>query len=130
MLGEAPRPQEAPPAVAIAMPRPKLSPDELRRHRVSIYLSPAELSELRRRAESAQLSLPVYLRDRALRTVEPSAEPRRLAAAEFRELSRIGGNLNQVARALNRNRSAPDFRRSDIERLRALISLVMPKAED
>lgn len=112
------------------MPRPKLTPDELRVNRVSVYLSPAELRELRRRAEIAQVSLPVYLRERALRTVEPGAEPCRLGAEEFRQIVRIGNNLNQVARAFNRNRPAPVFTRADIERLQALISLVLPEKED
>ena len=122
-----------PPAAArcaIGMARPKLSPLYLRTKRVSVYFSPAELSELRRRTEAAQMSLPAYLRERSLRTAEPSADPRRLAVKEFRVLSRLGNNINQIARALNQGRRAPAFTREDLQQLRELLGYLMPEAED
>ena len=112
------------------MARPKLSPLYLRTKRVSVYFSPAELSELRRRTEAAQMSLPAYLRERSLRTAEPSADPRRLAVKEFRVLSRLGNNINQIARALNQGRRAPAFTREDLQQLRELLGYLMPEAED
>ena len=112
------------------MARPKLSIEDRRTRRVSIFFSPAELRELHRRTEAAQMSFPDYLRQRALHATEPSDEPRRLAAGEFRELMRIGVNLNQIARALNQGRRAPDGTREELRRVRELIRYLMPEAED
>jgi len=111
------------------MPRPKLTPDVLRSRRVSVYLSPVELAELRRRAEAAQMSLPVYLRERALRSRAPSTDPRRLGANEFRQLAGLCGNINQIAHALNSGKRAPVFTRAELLELRTLVSLVMPEAK-
>lgn len=112
------------------MARPKLTVENLRTRRVSVFFSPAELRILRWWAEAAQMSFPDYLRQRALHPPEPSQEPRRLATAEFRELSRIGVNLNQIAKSMNRGRPAPAGTRAALERVRDLIRYLMPEAED
>ena len=115
---------------AIGMARPKLSDDNLRTHRVSVFFSPAELRILRRWAEAAQMSFPAYLRERALSGWMQYQEPRRLATEEFRELSRIGNNINQIARALNQGLEAPGLGREDLQRLRELLSYLMPEKDE
>ena len=115
---------------AIGMARPKLSDDNLRSHRVSVFFSPAELRILRRWAEAAQMSFPAYLRERSLSGWMRYQEPRRLAAEEFRELSRIGNNINQIARALNQGLEAPGLGREDLQRLRELLSYLMPEKDE
>ena len=109
------------------MARPKLSDEDLRTHRVSVFFSPSELRILRLWAEAAQMSFPAYLRERALSGWVQYQEPRRLAVGEFRELSQIGNNINQIARSLNQGLEAPGLRREDLQRLRELLSYLMPE---
>ena len=58
--------------------------------------------------------------------------PRRLGVEEFREIERIGSNLNQIARVLNSGRGEAlgwqEFR--EIERLRELLGELMPEKRD
>ena len=115
---------------ANGMARPKLSDDHLRTHRVSVFFSPSELRILRWYAEAAQMSFPAYLRERSLSGWMQYQEPRRLAAEEFRELSRIGNNINQIARALNQGLEAPGLGREDLQRLRELLSYLMPEKDE
>ncbi|MDE2807446.1 MAG: MobC family plasmid mobilization relaxosome protein [Gemmatimonadota bacterium] len=112
------------------MARPKLSNDNLRTHRVSVFFSPAELRILGLWAEAAQMSFPAYLRERALSGWMQYQEPRRLAAEEFRELSHIGNNINQIARSLNQGLEAPGLGREDLQRLRELLSYLMPEKDE
>ena len=112
------------------MARPKLSDEDLRTHRVSVFFSPAELHILRLWAEAAQMSFPAYLRERALSGWMQYQEPRRLGTEEFRELSRIGNNLNQIARSLNQGLEAPGLGREDLRRLRELLSYLMPEKDE
>ena len=89
-----------PPNIAAPMARPTLPLTALRRHQVTLSLRDAELVELRRRASAARMPVPDYLRQRALSERLRVASPRRLAAAEFREVSRLAVNVNQIARLL------------------------------
>ncbi|MYA43723.1 MAG: MobC family plasmid mobilization relaxosome protein [Gemmatimonadetes bacterium] len=112
------------------MPRPRLSDADRRIHRVAIWLSPNELRELRSRASIARLSVPEYVRQRSVRWRLNIESPRRLAADHFREVQRIGNNLNQIARNMNMGRAAPEGTREELTRLRDLLSLLLPEAAD
>ena len=82
------------------MARPRLDESERRARTVGVRVTAAEAAELRERAQAARLSMGAYLRRRALGQRVRIAAELRLAAAELRELNRIGVNLNQMARAL------------------------------
>ena len=112
------------------MARPKLSDDERRTQRVTVYLRPTELDALRGRAAAARLTVPEYLRQRALLTRLRIESPRRLAAAEFREVARLGSNLNQIARRLNQGGSAPQDTPQVLGRLIDLLERLLPEADD
>ena len=130
MQGASPWPPGHAARCATGMARPKLSNDNLRAHRVSVFFSPAEMRILRWWAEAAQMSFPAYLRERALSGGMQYQEPRRLATEEFRELSRIGNNINQIARSLNQGLEAPGLGREDLQRLRELLSYLMPEKDE
>ena len=83
------------------MGRPKLGETALRRHVVTVRLNDGEHEELRRQAGKARLRVPEFIRQRVLERRLQIGSPRQLGVAEFRELNRIGVNLNQIARALN-----------------------------
>ena len=123
-------PLEPPPKSAAPMARPKLPLTVLRRHQVTLSLRDAELVELRRRASAARLPVPDYLRQRALSERLRVASPRRLAAAEFREVSRLAVNVNQIARCLHQGRLLPKGTRVAVERLRPLLLQLLPQAKD
>ena len=66
------------------------------------------------------------MRRRSLGEPVQQAQPaRRLDPAEFRELVRIGVNLNQVARALNAGASAPTGTREAVERVGELVEALV-----
>jgi hypothetical protein len=80
-----------------------------RQHVVQFRTDDAELAELRRRAwDSGRLSVGAFCRKRALgdpgvRHAHGPAPPDiRLLALNNAELNRVGNNLNQIAKALNR----------------------------
>ena len=79
----------------------RLGETALRRHMVTVRLNDGEHEELRRQAGKARLRVPEFIRQRVLERRLQIGSPRQLGAAEFRELNRIGVNLNQIARALN-----------------------------
>ena len=110
------------------MGRRSLAEHERRRHQVNISLRDDELAELRRRADRARMAVTDYVRRRALSDRLRVVPPRRLGVEEFREVARIGSNLNQIARVLNSGRGEAlgwqEFR--EIERLREL----MPEKRD
>ena len=112
------------------MARPKLPLTALRRHQVTLSLRDGELIELRRRASAARLPVPAYLRQRALSERLRVASPQRLAAAEFREVSRLAVNVNQIARCLHQGRLLPKATRVAFERLRAVLVQLLPQAHD
>ena len=112
------------------MARPKLSAGHLRTKRISAWFNPAELRELTRRTDLAGLPAPEYLRQRAIRSTLHIEAPRRLAASDFRELQRIGSNLNQIARKLNQGGRAPASLNARLRRLQELINKLLPEVED
>ena len=124
------RPPWNPPKSAAPMARPTLPLTVLRRHQVTLSLRDAELVELRRRASAARLPVPDYLRQRALSERLRVASPRRLAAAEFREVSRLAVNVNQITRCLHQGRLLPKATTVAFERLRAVLVRLLPQATD
>ena len=111
-----------PPDPPFAMARPRLSKDELRSLQVTLWLNPVERRTIKERADAAALSTSAYIRRRAVSDPVPITQPRRrLGAAEFREVRRIGVNLNQIARALNRGEMAPTKTPRLLERLAGIL---------
>lgn len=103
------------------MARPRLSDDERRTLQVTLWVNPVERRSIEERASAAGLSIPAYIRQRAVRDHLPIARPLRLGAAEYREVRRIGVNLNQIARALNRGEVAPAKTPRLLERLAGIL---------
>ena len=104
------------------MGRPKLGETALRRHAVTVRLNDGEHEELRRQAGKARLRVPEFIRQRVLERRLQIGSPRQLGVAEFRELNRIGVNLNQIARALNQRSDAAAPRLDELRRLGELIA--------
>ena len=101
-----------------------------RRHIVQFRTDDAELAELRRRAwDSGRLSVGAFCRKRALgdpgvRHARGPAPPDvRLLALNNAELNRVGNNLNQIAKALNRGNDIDPFElRAAISELQEVLS--------
>ena len=109
-----------------SMGRPKLSQAALRRHQVTLSLRDEELNELRRRAGLARLSIPDYLRQRAVGDRLRLTPARRLGAEEFRAVSKLAVNVNQMARAMNQGRTLPAAAAAELARLRSLLARLLP----
>lgn len=82
-----------------------------RKRMLSLRLLPEEHALLRSRACSAGLSVGAYLRTSALGDAGPRARPAPsidadLLARAVAALNKVGSNLNQIARAINRERLA------------------------
>ena len=109
------------------MGRPKLSETALRRHVLTVRLNDGEHEELRRQAGQARLRAPVFIRQRVLERRLQIGSPRQLGVAEFRELNRIGVNLNQIARALNQRSDVAAPRLDELRRLGELIAHLLER---
>jgi Mobilization protein NikA len=88
------------------LPRPKKQPKRRRSRMAFIRLDDAEFTELESRARAAGFTIGAYCRACALGDAGPRARrrvtvERELLAGNTAELNHIGGNLNQMARALN-----------------------------
>lgn len=112
------------------MGRPKLSAAEQRRHQVTLSLRDGELVELKRRAGVAGLTVPDYLRQRALRDRLRISVPRRLGVGEFREVQRLAVNVNQWVRALHQGRRHPAGTERALVRLHELLGRLLPEKRD
>lgn len=86
------------------MARPKKAEHEKRTTRLpAIRVTEAERIDLETKAEAAGLELSAFVRARLLSAqIAPRATP--LEASLLTELNRVGNNVNQIARALNRGR--------------------------
>ena len=88
------------------MARPKLDPAKRRTEQVNVPLSPAELAEVKARAEAMQTNVTAFLRASA---IERQLTVKQYQTPDFETrhaLIRIGTNLNQIAKALNAKREA------------------------
>ena len=75
-------------------------PTRTRNRHVSVWLTDAELAHLRKQAAAAGLGIDPFLRSLIL-GVQLRPRPPDTYAALLRELSAIGNNINQIARAVN-----------------------------
>ena len=100
------------------MARPRLAAGERRTRTIGVRVTEAQAAELAERAQAGRLSVSALMRRRAL------GQPVRIAA-EFRELTRIGVNLNQVARALHSGAAAPAGIREAVERVGELVEALV-----
>ena len=112
------------------MGRPRRTPGQRRRHQVTLSLRDRELAELKRRAGVAGLSVPDYLRQRAIEGRLRVSDPRRLGAAEFREVQRLAVNVNQMARVLHQGRQPGWGAERVLLRLHRLLSRLLPGKYD
>ncbi|UFP97294.1 plasmid mobilization protein [Gloeobacter morelensis] len=80
--------------------RPRLKAEEVRSEILPVRLSPVELAEVCRKASAAGLRPSEYMRGLALgHRLAPTVPP--VNVETYRELVKIGVNLNQLARAIN-----------------------------
>lgn len=84
---------------------PPFKTEQLRGQRLSVFMTPAERSEIEKRAAAIHLRPAAYLREAALSRLPPVIPE--LNKTAWVELSRIGGNLNQIAHQLNAGDSLP-----------------------
>ena len=82
------------------MSRPPKDPALVRTLRLDVALSPTELAFLLDVAADLRLPLRTYVRKAALGTKLPPAVPA-VNCQLARDLSRVGGNLNQLLHAVN-----------------------------
>lgn len=86
------------------MARPKKDAHEKRRaHFPAVRVTEAELVDLQAKADAARLSPSEFIRQRVLAGKVTPARPASQASL-ITELNRIGVNLNQIARQVNRGR--------------------------
>ena len=84
------------------MARPKKAPHERRNARIGPFdMTEAERSLVEERALDADLSLAEYCRQRIL-SGRVRSKPRGTQRSLLVELSRVGNNVNQIARQVNR----------------------------
>ena len=92
------------------MVRPMLSEDKKRVVQVNIRLTQHEGEKVNTFAESAGLSPANWIRYKIFTGKFPQAKASPLNAAIFRELQRIGINVNQVAHKINSNEYPSELR--------------------
>ena len=79
-----------------------------RRRQVLVRVTEEELSSWRSKASSAGVSLSVLVRKAMGRTQTWTAVATDVERERTRQLARVGSNLNQIARWVNRHQSAAD----------------------
>ena len=85
------------------MGNPKKALNQLRRHTVKVSLNDAELEQLKTKAQGK--SLATFCRESALGDTQKKGSLQNVPSInrqKWMELGRVGSNLNQVARHLNR----------------------------
>jgi type IV pilus biogenesis protein CpaD/CtpE len=92
------------------MARPALNEEKKRVVQVNIRLTQSEGEKVNTFAESAGLSPANWIRYKIFTGKFPQAKASPLDAAIFRELQRIGINVNQVAHKLNSNEFSSELR--------------------
>lgn len=81
--------------------RPKLDPEEKRSKLLKSYVTPEEYTLIRMKCNMAGMTASDFLRDLALdKEIDTSANPDELKKIRA-QLGKIGGNINQIARAVN-----------------------------
>ena len=106
------------------MARPKKADPERRNERLAgLRLTASERAVVEAQAAAAGLDLPTYQRSRLLNQRPPVARSTPDAALLV-ELNRIGVNLNQIARAVNRGRDLPEHFPAVLKNLEAAVEKV------
>lgn len=82
--------------------RPKSEPGTGRLTTVSTRVSESELADLRAKAEQMRMKPADWLRHAALSRRLPSAPVPEINRTQYAELARLASNLNQLAKAANR----------------------------
>ena len=102
--------------------RPVLPPERRRTRTITVSVHQEEWRVISEKAKAAGLCVSVYAREAALGT----RLGMRVNAGVYRELSRIGVNMNQLARVANRTRCLPEERllREAVEALLAMRRLL------
>jgi hypothetical protein len=106
------------------------SESRVREKSFPIRLTDEEYSKLTRRADALGLSRAAYIRSKALGEAGPRSQkvPRagtKDLAKLLAEVNKIGSNINQIARALNRGRDfEKEFAHTLVDRIRELQDLV------
>lgn len=83
------------------MARPKIAPEARRTATIGVRVSPAEYAALREKAAALGLTPAQWLRAAALARRLPPPPAARVNLDTYRELARIGVNLNQAVRELH-----------------------------
>ena len=96
--------------------RPALPDSERRTHRIGVNLNDAEREIIEAKAEAAGLSVGVYLRQAGVGARLSS----RVNDRVYHGLSRIGVNVNQMARVANATGRLPE-----LEKLQALLAQIL-----
>lgn len=96
--------------------RPRLPQAERRVIRVGVNVNVAEYAVIQSRAEAAGMSPAVFLRDAGLGTRIGAKVNGRV----YHELSRIGVNLNQLARVANQTGRLPE-----VKQLQAILNVIL-----
>lgn len=83
------------------MARPKSAPGHLREFKHTIHLNANEHKQIKDKAERMKMPVSAFLREASVRSVliEPDQNLVRIKS----ELSKIGANLNQIAKKANVN---------------------------
>lgn len=106
------------------MARPKIDPAERRTESVRVSVSPVELEKLKAKAEKGETTVTAFVRASALGksvTVQQSTAPDFVTRNELRA---IGVNLNQIAKAMNAQKTvAPSELLTVCSKLDALFDL-------
>lgn len=88
--------------------RPKLAPEERRDHRLPApRVTLAELHFVQQRAAAAGMPLADFMRLAVTGTAPRRRAQPKADSALLYELNKLGVNLNQIARAVNRGRDLP-----------------------
>ena len=100
--------------------RPRKDPLRLRAVQINVRFSPAEHQQLRLLAALHQVPLRCYLRNAALGRPLPSPTPS-VNEATYRELCRIGSNVNQLTHLAHTGQTYPGI----LSTLRTLSDLLL-----
>lgn len=112
------------------MPRPRLSADALRNRRITASVNRTEWYLILDRASEARMTVPEFIRQRVVWDRLQIQSPKRLDAETFREVQRIGNNINQIAKRMNQGIAAPQGTRNELARLRYLLTRLLPERAD
>ena len=93
------------------MARPKIDAERLRTATIGVRVSPAEYDRLKAKASAMGMTPAQWLRAAALERQLPPPPAPALNVETYRELARIGVNLNQVAARINAGQAAAEIPR-------------------